>query len=502
LTYSPSPSDHPGDDLSRPLDQETGPGSVEDWGWDDILQDFDDIQADLHYRQAQDTLRALLSRFDLTPRETIGLEQEIQSLERMLSKLDQQVVQIAVFGMVGRGKSSLLNALLGQSLFTTGPTHGVTKTVQSTRWSIHQEVLDNNGKSITRLFLKGRGDSYVELVDTPGIDEVDGEAREMLAKHLARQADLILFVIAGDMTRVEYDALSELRLASKPILLVFNKIDQYPTADRLAIYETIRDQRVRELLSPDEIVMAAASPLIPTAVRSVSGKLEVNLSPGLPQVEDLKLKILQILHQEGKSLVALNTMLYADEVNEQLVARKLEIRDRAADDIIWQSVITKGIAIALNPVMVVDLVAGVIVDVAMIVALSKLYGIPMTQHGAVKLLQTIAFSSGSISAAELVTTLGLSSLKTVLGLSTVATGGLAIAPYIPVALTQAGVAGVSSYAIGQVTKSYLGNGASWGTEGTKAVVTRILDSLNETSILNRVKDELKAKLQLMDETNR
>jgi GTP-binding protein Era len=69
-------------------------------------------------------------------------------------------------------------------------------------------------------------------------------------------------------------------------------------------------------------------------------------------------------------------------------------------------------------------------------------------------------------------------------------------PYLSVAVTQAGVAGVSSYGIGQVTKTYLANGASWGSEGPKAVVQRILASLDETSILNRIKAELQAKLEL------
>jgi len=63
-------------------------------------------------------------------------------------------------------------------------------------------------------------------------------------------------------------------------------------------------------------------------------------------------------------------------------------------------------------------------------------------------------------------------------------------------MTQAGIAGLSSYAIGQITKAYLANGASWGDDGPKAVVTKILESLDEDSILNRIKDELRAKLDL------
>jgi hypothetical protein len=65
-----------------------------------------------------------------------------------------------------------------------------------------------------------------------------------------------------------------------------------------------------------------------------------------------------------------------------------------------------------------------------------------------------------------------------------------------VAVTQAAIAGVSSYGIGQVTKAYLANGASWGDDGPKAVVSKILSSLDEDSILNRIKEELRAKLDL------
>jgi len=458
---------------------------------DSAILSFEDIQAELNYKQAQTALKDLVANLDLTPQERAGLEAEIEQLQTMLENLERRVVQIAVFGMVGRGKSSLLNALLGQAVFETGPLHGVTRAPARTSWSVSQETLGERCLVVT---LPGLGESQVELIDTPGLDEVDGETRATLAQEIARQADLILFVIAGDMTNVEHEALSQLREAGKPILLVFNKIDQYPQADRMAIYQKIRDQRVRELLSPDEIVMAAASPLVAKATRRVDGTRSVQLSPGAPQVEELKLKILEILHREGKALVALNTMLYADNVNEQLVQRKLAIRDRSANTLIWRTVMTKAVAIALNPVTMVDILSGVVIDVALILSLSKLYGIQMTQAGAVGLLQKIAISMGGISASELLATLGLSSLKGLLGLATPVTGGAALGPYVSVALTQAGVAGVSCYGIGQVTKAYLANGASWGPEGPKTVVSQILATLDETSILNRIKDELQTKL--------
>jgi small GTP-binding protein len=469
----------------------------QDSNWEEELDNaiwtVENIQAELNYKQAQTALSKLVDNLDLSPQERAGLEAEINDLETMLLKLEQMVVQIAAFGMVGRGKSSLLNSLVGENVFETGPLHGVTRSQQRVNWSISEEMV-GDGERTLRVTLPGLGQSQVELIDTPGLDEVNGETRALLAQQVAKQADLILFVISGDMTKVEHEALSQLREAGKPMLLVFNKVDQYPEADRMAVYQKVRDERVRELLSPDEIVMAAASPLVRTAVKRPDGTRGLQLRTASPQVAELKLKILEILHREGKALVALNSMLYADNVNEQLVQRKLAIRDLSANEFIWRAVITKATAIALNPLTVVDLFSGAVIDVALVLTLSKLYGIQMTEAGAVKLLQKIAFSMGGISVSELLANLGLSSLKSLLGLSAAATGGVSLGAYVSVALTQAGVAGVSCYGIGEVTKAYLANGASWGPDGPKAVISRILSTLDETSILNRIKDELRGKL--------
>jgi len=461
---------------------------------DEVILEFEDLQSELTYGQAKGVLQSMLDRLNLTPREAMSLQAEVQNLTHLMQKLDQAVIQIAVFGLVGRGKSSLLNALAGTPVFETGPTHGVTQTVQATPWEVDEETF-NGEQTIRRVALKGVGQSRIELVDTPGLDEVDGQEREQLAQQIAARADLILFVIAGDITRLEYEALVQLRQASKPMILVFNKVDQFPEADRQTIYQALKDERLRDLISPEEIVMTSAAPLIAVATPPPSGRLRPTLKRGEPQVEELKLKILEILYREGLALVALNTLLYADELNENILERKLKIRDQAANEVIWNSVMTKAIAVALNPITVVDVLTGAIVDVAMIVTLSRLYGLPMTQSGAIQLLRSIALELGGISASELLVTFGLSSLKGVLGASVPATGGLSIAPYTSVAITQAAVVGVATYSIGMVTKQYLANGAKWGPEGPKTVVNNILDSLDEASILNRIKTELSQKVR-------
>ncbi|MGB2925185.1 MAG: GTP-binding protein [Limnothrix sp.] len=466
------------------------------WSAEDLdgaIADFTEIQAAINYHNAQETLQHLLQNLDLTSQEQQGLETEIGQLAQMLDKLENSVLQIAAFGLVGRGKSSVLNALLGKNIFQTGALHGVTTDIDQADWVLQSESIGDG--VVQRAAFSSETTSRLELVDTPGIDEVNGETREQLAKLVAQQMDLILFVIAGDMSRVEFEALSQLREVGKPIVLVFNKVDQYPEADRNLIYQTICDRRVRELLSPEEIVMVSAAPLVTKVVVDAEGKQRIRREKGAANIVDLKVKILEILQREGKDLLALNSMLYVDVVHDKLVRRKLLLRERAGDRLIDRAMLTKAAVVALNPVTVLDVFSGAVVDVALIIALSNLYGLQLKQTEAIALLQKIALSMGGISAGELLANLGLSSLKGMLGISAPFTGGLALAPYLSVAVTQGAVAGLSTKIIGQASKTYLANGGSWAGENPKMIVQNIIDSLDEKSILHRLKQELTAKLQ-------
>ncbi len=215
--------------------------------------------------------------------------------------------------MVSRGKSSVLNALAGQELFEAGVTHGTTLSRSEHPW----EVATVSGP--------GLENASLSLIDTPGIDEVGGEVREILAEQVARHADLILFVVSGDMQRREFEALSELRAVQKPILLVFNQIDRYPDADRDAIYAKITDERVRHLVRPEDVVMTAARPdPYKVKVRHPDGSTTIEWERPEPIIEPLKQRILEVLESEGKALVALNALIYARDLHEEIVARKVQ----------------------------------------------------------------------------------------------------------------------------------------------------------------------------------
>lgn len=410
---------------------------------------------------------------------------DLEVLTSTLSKLESNVIRIAVFGLVSRGKSAVLNALLGQKVLQTGPLNGVTQYPRSVRWTP-----STNGKV------------QVELIDTPGLDEIEGQARAQMALDVARSSDLILFVVAGDITRTEYDALCELRKSQKPLILVFNKIDLYPDTDRESIYQNLQQlgsgnaagRKLQMLLSCDEIVMVAAEPApMEIRVEYPNGDVAYEWETPPPQVDELKHKILQILNREGRSLLALNALLQVQQAEAAITQKTIDQRSLAAEDLIWQYAKYKAIAVGLNPIAFLDLLGGFVADLALIRSLARLYNLPMTGFEAAKLLRTIILSSGGLLLSELGSglMLGLGKSATALASGENPTN---ITAYAGAAIAQAGIAGYGSYAIGQAAKVYLERGCSWGQFGASTVIQEILSQVEPNTILYRLRLELGLKL--------
>ena len=443
-----------------------------------------DAKADLTSR-AKESLEETLAGLKLTREEENALADEIRQLRDLAVKLDENVVEIAAFGLVSRGKSSVLNALLGREAFKTGSTHGTTTIKTAQPWQ-SVTLSDGDDPDSARLV----------LVDTPGIDEVGGEAREALARDVARHADLLLFVVSSDMQRREYDALAQLREAQKPIILVFNQIDRYPDADRDQVYETIRDERVRHLVRPDDVVMTAARPdPYKVKIRNPDGTTTVTWERPDPVIEPLKARILEVLHREGKALVALNTLLFAGDLHHEIVSHKMHIRDDAANRLIWNFCLAKGAAVGLNPIPVADMAGGLAVDVGMIVALSRAYGIALTRRTAVILVKDMVKALGALGVVEVASRLVVAGIKSTLAGLSVATGGLALFGYGAVGLAQGVTAAYTSYILGQGAKVYLQQGCQWGAKGIKTVIQQILDQAKADSVMDRLRDDLKKKVQ-------
>ena len=410
-----------------------------------------------------------------------AVRNDLQSLQTALNKLERNTIRISTFGLVSCGKSSLVNALLGEEAVATGPLHGVTQSLAILSWT-----------SLTTAGLN------VELIDTPGLDEVAGEARATMARSIARQSDLILFVVAGDITRTEYEALRELRRSQKPLILVFNKVDLYPDRDRQEIYRQLQQLNaanstgdLSDLITPHEIVMVAAKPQ-PIQLRTelADGTVENAWEYPEPQIEELRSSLSQILQQEGKSLLALNALVQAREAEENIARKTIELRQSEAQKIIGKYARYKAIAVAFNPIIFVDLLGGLIADLALIRSLSKLYGLPITTYEAGNLLKRIIASSGGLLLGELGSSFFLSVGKSGAILSSGFDSTGAIAAYLGTATTQGAIAGYGTYVIGRVAQVYLEQGCTWGELGASTLIQEILSQVEPNTVIHRLKQEL------------
>ena len=123
---------------------------------------------------------------------------------------------IGIFGKRNAGKSSVINAITGQSLAIVSNVKGTTT----------DPVL----KSMELLPL-----GPVVLIDTPGLDDEGdlGHLRIQKAYQILNKTDIALLVIDGTagMTAEDYQILDRIRAKNIPYLIVFNKADLAPDAD-------------------------------------------------------------------------------------------------------------------------------------------------------------------------------------------------------------------------------------------------------------------------------
>lgn len=418
-----------------------------------------------HLDLARESLKDLIEDVRLPDGIRESLAHDYQAVEAMLDKLQHGHLHIAAFGRVSTGKSSLLNALIGEQRFTVSPLHGETRQSAMQPWP--------------RIEAGG-----VFLIDTPGLDEAGGEDRELLAKEVAHRSDLVIFVLDGDITDSELNALKTLLAQGRPVIVALNKSDLYTTDELDALLASVRE-KTGGMVQASDVLAVAAQPR-PQTVIEVDGEGSEQTSSRRREadIEQLKVRLWDIFEAEGKTLAALNASLFAADLSDQVGRRILNARRELGDKMVRTYCIAKGVTVAFNPVPVADLFAAAFIDVGMVMHLSRVYDLALSRKEAGSLISVIAAEAAALMGTVWALHFVSSALKVgTLGLSTVLTAG-----------AQGAIAYYSTYVVGRVAAEYLAEGKSWGEGGPKQVVKEILDSLDKETVLQEARREIRARL--------
>jgi ribosome biogenesis GTPase A len=232
--------------------------------------------------------------------------------QKLLERLAADRFNLAVVGQFKRGKSSLMNAILGRDLLPTGVlplTSTITTLCYGPRdraylkrqgWLLDQEInLSELADYVTERGnpgnVKGLREVRIEvplpflrrglyLVDTPGI----GSSREEnTATTLAflPEADAIVFVtsVEAPLSQAEVDFLEKLRDYGRRLFIVVNKIDLLTQAERLEVLDYLRSG-IGRALSLAEVRLFPLSARQALAAK-LSADSESLQESGLPDLE-------------------------------------------------------------------------------------------------------------------------------------------------------------------------------------------------------------------------
>jgi small GTP-binding protein len=419
-----------------------------------------------HLHLARENLRELLDDERLPNSVRDSLKDDFIQVEAMLDKLEHGYLHIAVFGRVSVGKSALLNALLGEERFAVSALHGETRHSDMAPW---QEI-EAGG---------------VYLIDTPGINEISGEERERMAEDVAGRADLVLFVVDGDLTQTELQAIRGLHQRNRPILVVLNKSDRY-TGEELELLLSSLQEKLKYLVAAPFIVPVSAHPVerIYLKTDEQGREQEIRKRP-LPDVTRLASSLWQLVEREGMVLSALNASLFAGELSDEVAGRIVKVRQEVAERVIRGYCLGKGVAVALNPIPVADLVAALALDASMVMHLARIYGMSVSRGEAGELIKTIGAQMALLMATVWTVNVAASALKaSSAGLSTLVT-----------AAAQGAMGYYTTYIVGKAAQRYFAQGRSWGSGGPKTIVQQILVSVDKDSILQQAREDIRQRLR-------
>ncbi len=297
--------------------------------------------------------------------------QDLQNRSSQIqAELEDETLHLVVFGTASAGKTSLVNALLGRWVGETAPILGTTPTGCAYTYTIAGVK------------------SEVLLTDTPGLQTI-GQTGEAEARELAATADLLVFVVAGDLLASEYAELLKLARSGKQGILALNKTDQIMPEDVEIILTHLR-HRTRGVIPAHQVVAISAQPQ-PLKVKHIhpNGSVDIGYEDQAPEIQTLVDQISTILQTQGHHLRLANALNQSETLaisaQAVLMQERFDLARQSVEQMQWAT----AAAVAATPLPALDLLAAIAINARLIHQLHTLYERPIQLGQAKEIAQSL-----------------------------------------------------------------------------------------------------------------
>ncbi|MDE1654729.1 dynamin family protein [Actinotignum timonense] len=181
---------------------------------------------------------------------------------------------VALAGATGSGKSSLLNAIVGQEVAGVAATRPATRAPLGVSGRHASDVLDWLGVRERKVLLQLAPDTTANLVlvDLPDIDST-ADTHRVQAERIIARADVVIWVLDPQKYAdavVHEDFLAAMSEYHSSLLIVINQVDRLGAGDEEAIVADLGRILVTEGVSAD---IVAASALTGRGIEEIRGAL-------------------------------------------------------------------------------------------------------------------------------------------------------------------------------------------------------------------------------------
>lgn len=205
-------------------------------------------------------------------------------------------------------------------------------------------------------------------------------------------ADLIVFVVQGDITESEYAGLTALHTAQQRTLVVWNKQDQYLPTEQPLIWQQLVSRLKDRFPIADLLAIATAPQPLQVQRHQADGSVQTWLEHPAPQITPLLDRLGQVLAQEGEHLILQQTLSQAIRLESEVRATLNQNRRERALPIIERYQWLAAATTFANPIPSLDLLAATVITARLVMDLAKVY----QQEFSLRQAQAIATVLGSL----------------------------------------------------------------------------------------------------------